>query len=68
MIETCAYIGSGSVLKIQEFMNKASKDFDVEKDTDEIEEVCLGLIGMAFIAISEPVGKKMIIRNIHHIL
>lgn len=49
-------------------MGYANKKLDLEKDVKEIEKICLGLIGVSFIAISEVVGRKMIIRNIHNIL
>jgi 26S proteasome regulatory subunit N1 len=65
VIEICAYIGSGNVLKIQEYMQRASK---VTEDPAEIELQCLSLIGIAFISISEVVGTNIIIRLIHQIL
>ena len=46
----------------------AAKNYDVEKDQLEIEKVCVGLIAVSLIAVSETVGRKMVIRNIHHIL
>lgn len=30
--------------------------------------MCLGMIGISFIAISESIGRKLLIRNINHIL
>lgn len=67
-VETCAYIGSGNVLLIQKYMQKATKHYDEKTQQDEIEQVNLGLIGVALISVSEVVGIKMIIRNIHHIM
>jgi 26S proteasome regulatory subunit N1 len=67
-VETCAYIGSGNVLLIQKYMQLATKHYDEKTQQLEIEQVCLGLIGVALISISEIVGIKMIIRNIHHIM
>lgn len=49
-------------------MNRASKSLDLEKDKEEIELIQLGLIGVSLIAVTEIVGRKLIIRNIHHIL
>ncbi len=69
-VEVCAYIGSGNVLKIQEYLDKATKHFKEENDDNkqEIENICLNLLGISFIAITEVVGMNMVIRNIHHIL
>lgn len=64
-VEICAYIGSGNVLKIQEYMEKAIK---ASEDEQEILSQTIGLIGIALIAVSDVVGTKMVIRNIHHIL
>lgn len=49
-------------------MEKLDKKYDFEKDIDKINEVCIGLIGVALVSVSEVVGWKMIIRIIHHIL
>jgi 26S proteasome regulatory subunit N1 len=65
VVEICAYIGSGNVLKIQEYMQRASKPTE---DQSEIDMQCIALIGVAFISISENVGTNMIIRLIHQIL
>jgi 26S proteasome regulatory subunit N1 len=65
VIEICAYIGSGNVLKIQEYMQRASNSTE---DASEIEMQCLALVGIALISISETVGTNIIIRLIHQIL
>lgn len=49
-------------------MNNLNQKIDWEKDVLEIERISLGLIGMSFIAISEPVGRKLLIRNVNHIM
>ena len=67
VVESCAYISSGNILKINEFMSKLNTKID-PKDDLKVKEISLGLIGMALIAVSEDVGRKMLIRNIHHIL
>lgn len=64
-VEVCAYIGSGNVMKIQEYMERATQHTEKE---DEINDQVMGLIGVALIAVSEVVGTKMVIRNVHHIL
>lgn len=64
-VEVCAYIGSGNVMKVQEYMERATIHSDKE---EEINDQVMGLIGVALIAISEVVGSKMVIRNVHHIL
>ena len=63
--EICAYVGSGNVLKVQEYMNRASK---VSEDPNEIELQCVSLLGIALLSISEPVGTTMLIRFVHQIL
>ena len=49
-------------------MEQLDKKYDAEKDAEKINEINAGLIGVALISVSEVVGRKMIIRNIHHIL
>lgn len=49
-------------------MNLLNQKIDWEKDAMEVERVSLGLIGVSFIAISETVGRKLLIRNINHIM
>ena len=64
MVEGMAYIGSGNVLKIQEFLQKCT--------THESEENSLpqaaAIISIAFLSISEEIGNDMVMRTMHHIL
>jgi len=64
ILEGCAYIGSGNVLKIQEFLNKCIKH---EKDTDSMPQAA-SVICIALLAISEEIGNDMVLRTMHHIL
>ena len=65
IIEICAYLGSGNILKIQEYLQRASKETE---DPQEVELQCIALIGTAFIAGSEVVGNTIIVRMIHQLL
>lgn len=68
VVEICSQIGRGNVLKIQEYLNLLNKNFEPEKEILLIEEMCMGLIGVSFIAISDVVGRKLLIRIINHIM
>lgn len=68
VVDSCSQIGRGNVLKIQEYMNQLNQKYDPEKDIEVVEKMSLGLIGLSFVAIGEVVGRKLLIRNINHIL
>lgn len=63
IVEACAYIGSGSVLRVQEMMARASTG---KEEDHEIQS--MALIGATLISISEPVGSAMVLRLVQHVL
>lgn len=64
-VQAAAYIGSGNVLKIQEFLKLATPH---EKTQAKAEAQMMAVIGIAMIAISEDIGNKMASRAMNHIL
>ena len=64
MLEACAYVGSGNVLKIQQFLQKCTAHEDEKNSLPQSAAV----IGIAMIACSEEVGNDMAVRSLHHVL
>lgn len=62
-VEACAYIGSGNVLKLQSFIEKARKGPEEDHEVQ-----AMALIGAALVGVSEPVGTSMILRMVQHVL
>jgi 26S proteasome regulatory subunit N1 len=65
VVDICSHVGTSNVLKIQGYMQRASVE---TTDPNEIELQCVALIGVAFLSISEPVGKSVFMRLIHQLL
>jgi 26S proteasome regulatory subunit N1 len=64
ILEACAYIGSGNVLKIQQFLQKCTTHEELENSLPQSAAV----MGIALLAISEEVGNEMAVRAMHHIM
>lgn len=64
ILEACAYIGSGNVLKIQQFLQKCTTHEEPENSLPQAAAV----MGIALLAISEEVGNEMAVRAMHHIM
>eukprot|EP01118_Nematostelium_gracile_P000182 TRINITY_DN1017_c0_g1_i1.p1 TRINITY_DN1017_c0_g1~~TRINITY_DN1017_c0_g1_i1.p1 ORF type:complete len:876 (+),score=310.73 TRINITY_DN1017_c0_g1_i1:43-2670(+) len=62
-VETCAYIGSGNVLKVQKLLDMSGDHLD-----DKATWQGLTVLGIAMIAMGEEVGTEMAIRSFDHIL
>lgn len=62
-VEACAYIGSGSVIKLQSFMEKARTGGEEEADNQ-----AMALLGAALVGVSETVGTSMILRFVQDVL
>ncbi|KZT10323.1 26S proteasome regulatory complex, non-ATPase subcomplex, Rpn1 subunit [Laetiporus sulphureus 93-53] len=82
LVDTCAYAGSGDVLKIQEMLHhcdehvvKPSKD-DKDKDKDAAPEEppkddtfqAFAVLGIALVAMGEEVGSEMSMRTLSHLM
>jgi 26S proteasome regulatory subunit N1 len=63
-VESCAYIGSGNVLKVQKMLHACSDHLE-EKDAAH---QAVAVIGIGLIAASEEVGNEMALRSMNHLL
>ena len=64
-VQAAAYIGSGNVLKIQEFLKLATPH---NKEESKALPQSMAIIGIALIALSEDIGNQMASRAMHHVL
>merc|ERR1712232_1091096 len=63
MLETCAYTGSGNVLKIQEMLHQCAEHL-----TEDAEHQAAAVIGIGLITMGEEVGTEMVLRTFDHLL
>jgi 26S proteasome regulatory subunit N1 len=63
MMETCAYNGSGNVLKIQEMLHQCSEHL-----TEDAEHQMAAVLGIGLITMGEEVGSEMALRTFDHLL
>ena len=63
-IESCAYAGSGNVLKVQELLQLCSE----HQDDKEASAHMAAALGVSFIAMGEDIGSDMLLRAFDHIL
>lgn len=63
VLETCAYAGSGNVLKIQEMLHQCTEHL-----TEDAEHQMAAVIGLALIPMGEDVGIEMTLRSFDHLL
>jgi 26S proteasome regulatory subunit N1 len=63
-IESCAYAGSGNVLKIQELLQQCSEHHEEKEAPSHM----AAALGVSFIAMGEDVGSDMLLRAFDHIL
>eukprot|EP00164_Ancoracysta_twista_P000419 GFYU01000568.1.p1 GENE.GFYU01000568.1~~GFYU01000568.1.p1 ORF type:complete len:882 (-),score=333.91 GFYU01000568.1:196-2841(-) len=63
VVETCAYAGTGNVLKIQKMLHICSEH--LEKDN---EHQAVAVLGIALISMAEDIGSEMAFRTMDHIL
>jgi len=63
-VETCAYAGSGDVLKIQRLLHECAEHLE-EKDAVH---QGVAVLGIPLIAMGEEIGTEMCLRSIDHIL
>jgi len=62
-LDTCAYVGSGNVLKIQSLLDMCG-DHLTEKDSHQ----AVATLGIALIAMGEDIGVEMALRSFDHLL
>jgi len=63
MLETCAYAGSGNVLKVQEMLHQCAEHL-----TEDAEHQMAAVIGVGLITMGEDVGSEMALRTFDHLL
>jgi len=63
-VESCAYVGSGNVLKVQKMLHACSEHLD-EKDAAH---QAIAVLGIGLIAASEEIGGEMALRSMNHLL
>ena len=64
IVETCAYAGSGNVLKVQKMLHLCAEHKENEKES--IHQVA-AVIGVALIAFGEDIGVEMALRTMNHL-
>lgn len=65
VVETCAYTGSGNVLKVQKMLHLCAEHKKEEKDA--LHQIA-AVIGIALISFGEDVGQEMCLRTMNHLL
>ena len=65
VIETCAYAGSGNVLKVQKMLHLCAEHKKEEKSA--IDQVA-AVLGVSMIAFGEDIGQDMCLRTMNHLL
>lgn len=63
MLETCAYAGSGNVLKVQEMLHQCAEHL-----TEDAEHQMVAVLGIGLITMGEDVGAEMALRTFDHLL
>lgn len=65
VIETCAYAGSGNVLKVQKMLHLCAEH---KKDAKDSMHQIAAVIGVALIAFGEQIGTDMCLRTMNHLM
>ena len=65
VVETCAYAGSGNVLKIQRMLHLCAEHNKEEKDS--LHQIA-AVLGIAMISFGEDIGQEMCLRSMNHLL
>uniref|UniRef100_A0A7S3PYU6 26S proteasome non-ATPase regulatory subunit 2 homolog n=1 Tax=Chaetoceros debilis TaxID=122233 RepID=A0A7S3PYU6_9STRA len=63
LLDTCAYAGSGNVLKVQEMLHHCAEHL-----TEDAEHQAAAVIGIGLITMGESVGSEMALRSFDHLL
>lgn len=64
-LETCAYAGSGNVLKVQQLLRICAEHIE---DPAAAQHQSIAVIGIALITMGESVGSEMAMRSFDHLL
>jgi 26S proteasome regulatory subunit N1 len=65
VIETCAYAGSGNVLKVQKMLHLCAEH---KKEAKDSMHQIAAVIGVALIAFGEQIGTDMCLRTMNHLM
>mmetsp|Transcript_31613 Transcript_31613/g.42833 ORF Transcript_31613/g.42833 Transcript_31613/m.42833 type:complete len:249 (-) Transcript_31613:319-1065(-) len=65
VVETCAYAGSGNVLKVQKMLHLIAEH--KTESTETIHQIA-AVLGVAIIAFGEDIGTDMTLRSMNHML
>lgn len=63
MLESCAYAGSGNVLKVQDMLHECAQHL-----TEDAEHQMAAVIGIGLITMGDDVGAEMTLRTYDHLL
>ncbi|KAJ3319642.1 proteasome regulatory particle base subunit [Gonapodya sp. JEL0774] len=66
LLQTCAYIGTGNVLKVQEMLHNCNDHLDGEKEDDKHQGIAA--LGIAMLAMGEDIGQDMALRSYNHLM
>ncbi|KAL5056663.1 hypothetical protein RYX36_037345 [Vicia faba] len=61
---SCAYAGTGNVLKVQKLLGRCSQHLE----EDEVNQGPPAVLGIAMVAMAEEIGLEMAIRSLEHLL
>jgi len=64
---TCAYAGSGNVMKIQEMLHLCAEHKTEEQKDENLQQVA-AVLGVALISFGEDIGTEMCLRTMNHLL
>lgn len=64
-IEVCAYFGTGNVLQIQKLLSVCGEHIE---DENKNAHQSVAVLGIAGLAIAEPLGEQMVLRSFDHLL
>lgn len=63
MLESCAYAGTGNVLKVQEMLHQCTEHL-----TEDADHQMVAVLGVGLITMGESVGTEMALRTFDHLL
>ncbi len=66
VLDSCAYAGTGNVLKVQEMLHKCSEHLDDKDTTSDFQMAAV--LGISLITLGEEVGMNMAHRTIEHLI
>jgi 26S proteasome regulatory subunit N1 len=70
LVETCAWAGTGSVLKVQQLLHLCNDHIDNDDDSKKGDELlqAYAVLGLGLVTMGEDVGQEMILRQFGHLM